>query len=175
MKHLFESLLLIVVLLSFSLLSVVTVADEVIKAPLYGRFMMWMAEHGKTYETSHEFNWRYELFSEVDVQLKAAIAHGYVKESTVGHNKFSDLLPEELGGRPTNFLSSKPSSPLVPTNDATSGYQTIVDWCVANEACNDIQDQGETCTASGGAFATIAAMEAQTVLQYGGALQKFSE
>ena len=158
MKHLFES---VIVLLSCSLLGMVTVANEVIEAPLYGRFMMWMAQHGKNYETSHEFNWRYELFREVDVQLKAAVAHGYVKESTVGHNKFSDRLPEELGGRPTNFLSTLPSKPLPKAAAPTaSGYTTTIDWCDSTHAaCNEIQSQND-CTSAGGSFATIAAMEA---------------
>ena len=52
-----------------------------------------------------------------------------------------------------------------------SGYTTEMNWCVKNEQalideplCNEIVDQGN-CTKSGGAFATIAAIETMYMYQ----------
>ena len=92
-------------LLMLAILAVAAFASEAVKSDikLQSRFLEYLAQHGKTYETAYEFYWRQEIFREVDAKLEAAIASGAVKATTVGHNKFSDRLPEELGGRPTNF------------------------------------------------------------------------
>ena len=58
---------------------------------------------GKNYSTQDEFNKRFTNYLQVDAEIKKAISSGAVKETTLGHNKFSDQSDEDMGGHSSKF------------------------------------------------------------------------
>lgn len=134
-------------------------------------FVEWMATYGKSYASMGEFMQRLHYFRERDDQIRSAVERGLVTPGTLSHNQFSDRIEGERGYSRVTDIDSlyKLGDNLTNTNGQSlkaDGYNEIVNYCGDKKlSCNPVQDQGDQCTRSGGAFATIAAIETQAMIQ----------
>ena len=148
---------------------------SVVSADQVGDFLAWAAKYGKGYSDNEEFQKRFEVFLETERQMQDAIQSGAVNPWQLGHNKFSDRRHEEISNTPRRLyqqgfylhLNEKLLTEKFPIHK--SNYNVIVDHCSNKEsegegACNEIMDQGD-CLMAGGSFTTVAAIEAQSILQ----------
>ena len=161
----------LVAIISLSMLMIQTKANET--HTLATQFIQWMAKHGKDYRSAEEFMYRLSLYSERDAQIEQVLADGIIQRSSIGHNKYSDRSENEMGRKikvPEVYQNREPHF--------SSGYSTGWNWCnntstdditeliiVNITYCNAIQDNGD-CTKSGGAFATVAAIETMYSYQH---------
>ena len=130
------------------------------------RFLEYMSEYGKQYNTLIEYFERLDMFKAKDAVIKE---HNARQSSYVlGHNKFSDRFDEEM------------QAMMQDTGDYTSGGEpaapmafptTLINW-VDNGCVNPIQDQGSC--GSCWAFSTVASMEGAYCVKTS-QLLKFSE
>jgi xylem cysteine proteinase/KDEL-tailed cysteine endopeptidase len=131
------------------------------------RFLEYMSEYGKQYNTLIEYFERLDMFKAKDAVIKE---HNARQSSYVlGHNKFSDRTDEEMqammqdtgdyarGGEPAAGTMAFPT--------------TLINW-VDNGCVNPIQDQGSC--GSCWAFSTVASMEGAYCVKTS-QLLKFSE
>ncbi|KAG5543112.1 hypothetical protein RHGRI_016008 [Rhododendron griersonianum] len=120
-------------------------------------FTLFKAEHGKSYATQEEHDYRFSVFK---ANLRRARRHQKLDPSAVhGVTKFSDLTPAEFR---KNFLGLKrrfklPSdaqkAPILPTNDLPADF----DW----------RDQGAGSCGSCWSFSTTGALEGAHYLATG--------
>lgn len=100
----------------------------------YMEFIQYVAEHGKHYGTTEEFEFRMNTFSENLAKIEAFES----ETSTVGKNKFTDYTANEykklLGYRAKDEKTFRHTL-TVPHSNATS-----VDWR-DNGAVTDVKDQ----------------------------------
>ena len=133
-------------------------------------FMMWAAQHGKSYATMEEFGTRLQYWIKTHNDIDR-INNRPGETVVLAHNKFSDLSDEEY----RSMLSFKPRDADArnkePTLLDTSNLADSMDW-VAKGAVNEVQDQGNC--GSCWAFSAIASMEGQHFVQ-SGELLKLSE
>jgi len=97
-------------------------------------FMSYIVEHGKTYGTKEEYEFRFEQF----LKAHEAIAelNSMNGSATYGHNQFSDMTEEEFG----KMLGYKGPETL-PTNlEFTLPTATSVDWRTKG-AVNPVKNQ----------------------------------
>ena len=93
-------------------------------------FVQWMATHGKSYSTMAEFFDRQAVYKRNSDQIRQAVESGLVRSSTLGHNRFSDRLPGEVGAsRPQLFAELNSSPVLESTSLLADGYKEIVNYC----------------------------------------------
>lgn len=127
-------------------------------------FMSFMAEHGKTYRSVAEYNWRLEHFAAKHIMIEA---HNMTESSyKLGHNKFSDWTDSEYA----NILTYKPIE-HVAEETAVDGAATPINW-VDLGAVSPVQDQGQC--GSCWAFSSVSAAESAHEIATGH-LEKFSE
>jgi C1A family cysteine protease len=115
------------------------------------KFLNFVAQHGKSYETVEDFNLRSALFAVKD----AVIAVENAKNTWVsGHNKFSDWTKSEF----TSMLGYLPmdKSDAVEQTLSAEALPASVNW-ITNGAVNAVQDQGQC--GSCWSFSSCAAME----------------
>jgi C1A family cysteine protease len=126
-----------------------------------------MNEHGLSYGTKQEFEFRFNLFKQADQEINEinASQNDYV----LGHNKFSTMTEDESkryrGRKPA--LNTTENQVELPEE----GLSASVDWR-AKGAVNKVQDQGQC--GSCWAFSSVAALEGEHFLKTG-KLIKLSE
>ncbi len=148
---------------TFALAAFVAVASA---NEVSSKFMEFIVQHGKSYATVEEFNFRKALFAETE----AAIQELNASETSVhGHNKFSDYTRAEykkLLGFMANYNES--AEPVV--LDATD-LPASVNWVEAG-AVTPVKDQGQC--GSCWAFSSTGALEGAHQIA-SGELLSFSE
>ena len=143
-------------------------------------FVQWMSIHRKSYSNMEEFMYRLSVYKQTDALLRDTVASGIVRESTIGHNKFSDRSLDERGGsrysRPEKLNSQAVYQDPRAVGEVCAGYNEIINYCGGKTgACNPVQDQGDQCMHVGGAFATIAGIEVMYNITGGNEMVKLSE
>lgn len=100
--------------------------------------MTFLAHHGKTYGTIQEFEHRFKLYVETELQISQFNAQP--QTSTVGHNKFSDWSAEERKRLTTDISFMKTRNTKIAILEAND-LPTEINW-VERGAVNEVQDQG---------------------------------
>jgi cathepsin L len=127
-------------------------------------YMMYVAEHGKSYITSEEFEVRKALYIQTDAIIEA---HNETESSyKLGHNKFSDWTDAERANLTGTFPHVAGEPLILPETNAES-----VNWVKAG-AVNAVKDQGKC--RSCWAFSSIGALEGAHQIATG-TLLSFSE
>lgn len=133
---------------------------------MYFKFMNYMAEHGKSYETAEEFGERFAIFKAVEEMINQ---HNLTTASyTLGHNQFSDLAHHEKSFMRGRLPSKAAKAQFFATN---AEVPESVDWRDQN-AVTPVKDQGQC--GSCWTFSTTGVMEGAVAIKYG-TLQSFSE
>jgi hypothetical protein len=105
------------------------------------KFINYVAEHGKSYGTKEEYNFRKSIFAAKDAEMNQI--NDEQGSYTLGHNKFSDWTDSEY----KRILGYKKIAGIVdrapePTDNATvPPFTTGVNW-VNNGAVTPVKDQG---------------------------------
>lgn len=86
-------------------------------------FMMFVAEHGKSYGTVEEFEFRMNLWKETDAVIKAHKSDSY----ELGHNHMSDWTSDEYS-RLLGYKEHLREDVQEPTILETNGDTTHIDW-----------------------------------------------
>lgn len=100
-------------------------------------FMTFLAHHGKAYATVEEFEHRFNLYAQVDLEIKQF--NSVPQTSTVGHNKYSDWTQEERKRLTSNLGQLKKNTNLTATILETNDLPSEVNWVKAG-AVNAVQD-----------------------------------
>jgi len=131
------------------------------------RFMQYIVQHGKSYATFEEFDFRFAQWLTVDIEINE---HNATESSyKLGHNKMSDWTEAEY----LSLLTYKPLPDAI-KNEVDFNTTTIpnsVDWIAAG-AVNPIKDQGNC--GSCWAFSAVGALEGAWKLKTG-SLLSFAE
>lgn len=145
--------------------------DEYYGAPdARERFLEHMSQYGLSYGTNEEFEFRLQLFANVDARIKEINADPENASFTLGHNQFSTYTDFEkkrmLGKWQPRSSGEKQKADFEPVDIPTS-----IDWRKKG-AVNKVQNQGSC--GSCWAFSSIAAMEGEHFIKTG-TLPKLSE
>ena len=127
---------------------------------LKSSFQSHIAEHGLSYATPEEYEFRFELFIEKQAKIDA-INSMEGNTFKLGHNKFSTWTDQEfkqLLGDHGNRVKAESTLPIKPITSAT------VDWREKG-AVNPVQDQGRC--GSCWAFSSVASMEGAWAIKNG--------
>jgi len=132
--------------------------------------MKYMTEHGKSYGTREEFEFRLARFIETDAKV-AALNADENQTAVFGHNKFSDWTVDELkkirGGKtPENHEQT------ISLNEVEENSWYPINWVAAGKV-QPIQDQGRC--GSCWSFATTSVMESVHAIATGRLDTKLSE
>lgn len=135
-------------------------------------FMRYAVDHGKSYNSVQEYEFRKEQFKAWHATIQAINAEETT--SIHGHNFLSDWTSEErdklLGLKGMNVKKMREQAVYAPTK-ALATYPTSFDW-TAYGVVNPVQDQGNC--GSCYAFATVAVLESNYAIAHG-VLYKLSE
>jgi C1A family cysteine protease len=133
---------------------------------LSSKFMQYVSTHGKSYATVEEFEFRKALFAKRDEEF-AAINNNSSNTFTVGHNKFSDMTPQEFK-KMLGYIApvEVPAPTYLPETNAD-----VINW-VTKGAVSAVKDQGQC--GSCWAFSSTGALEAAHWIKSGESLL-FSE
>ena len=137
-------------------------------APEDYEFMKYVTEHGKSYGTVAEFNFRSEIFKAKHAEIQAFNADAN-NTHTVGHNVFSDMTYEELKAR-NGYKHDLKKVRNEKQHDETA-IAASIDWRTKG-AVTPVKNQGQC--GSCWAFSTTGAVEAAYFLKHGNLLS-FSE
>jgi cathepsin L len=134
-------------------------------APEDYEFMKFVTEHGKSYGTVAEFQFRSAQFKKRHAEIQAWNADN--NTHVVGHNEFSDYTYAEMKAR--NGYKHKEQTNIVELD--SSANAATVDWR-SKGAVTPVKNQGQC--GSCWAFSTTGAVEAAYFLKHG-TLKSFSE
>lgn len=129
-------------------------------------FMKFVTEHGKSYGTVAEFQFRSAQFKQRHAEIQAFNADAN-NTHVVGHNEFSDYTYAEMKAR--NGYKHKEQTKVVELD--TSANAATVDWR-SKGAVTPVKNQGQC--GSCWAFSTTGSVEAAYFLKHG-VLKSFSE
>ena len=141
-------------------------AATALMAPEDYEFMKFITEHGKSYGTVAEFNFRAEIFKQKHAAIQAFNAD-VNNTHTLGHNFFSDMTYEELKAR--NGYKHREATNIKQLDETT--IAASIDWRTKG-AVTPVKNQGQC--GSCWAFSTTGAVEAAYFLKHGNLLS-FSE
>ena len=133
-------------------------------APEDYEFMKYVTEHGKSYGTVAEFNFRSEIFKAKHAEIQAFNADAN-NTHTVGHNVFSDMTYEELKAR-NGYKHDLKKVRNEKQHDETT-IAASIDWRTKG-AVTPVKNQGQC--GSCWAFSTTGAVEAAYFLKHGNLL-----
>jgi len=140
------------------------------------RFVNWISEHGRSYNTVEEFNMRQKNWNRKDKFIKEFYEQNEGLTFDVGHNQFSDWTEAEfkrmLGTGRRLGASNSTKVPNPPQRLLPSMIPVSWDWRHQRKV-TAVKNQYHC----GGcwAFATIATLESNHAIKTGGQLLTFSE
>jgi C1A family cysteine protease len=119
---------------------VASILSEEIPYETEMRFIQYLAEHGKSYGTKEEFEFRLQHFADIDAEINEHNSENGL--FTMGHNKFSDMTEAEKAvyrGRKGATTYSDDEDEEIP--EFTGSVASSVDWRKKGPV-NKIKDQG---------------------------------
>lgn len=128
--------------------------------------MEHVAEHGLSYGTINEFNFRKNLFEEVDAQIKEFNADSS-QTSTLAHN----FLSTWTEGEKRRFMGFSPHGEVAEPTHLEESNAESVNWVTSGKV-NAIQNQGQC--GSCWSFAVTSAVETSYAIKHN-SLPKLSE
>ena len=155
---------------TFALAAVAGIAAATELTTINMKFIHWIAEHNKFYNTTEEFNFRRQVFEEADSEIESHNAEG--NSWTLGHNHLSDWTHDEykvlLGYKPE--LRTAQYQDIEPVEYIPTNLDSI-NW-VEKGAVTAVKNQGSC--GSCWSFSTTGALEGAHFIATG-TLETYSE